>query len=75
MLSACAHLRAPSGTQTRVGGGPVLLPPAPRPREDVVKPMSGEPALRNRGGEFAPTEEVAERDAYILWLLAQGLSY
>lgn len=53
----------------------MLLPPAPRPREDVVKPMSGEPALRNRGGEFAPTEEVAERDAYILWLLAQGLSY
>lgn len=38
--------------------------------------MAGETVLRrNRGGEFAPSEEVAERDAYVLRLLAQGLSY
>lgn len=32
-------------------------------------------ARRNRNGEFAPSEEVAERDAHVLRLLAQGMSY
>ena len=37
--------------------------------------MTAEIQPRNRGGKFAPTEDVAERDAHILRLLAQGLSY
>lgn len=38
--------------------------------------MTAEPVpQRNRGGQFAPTEEVAERDALVLRLLAQGRSY
>ena len=38
--------------------------------------MAAEPAVqRNRGGQFAPTEEVAERDALVLRLLAQGRSF
>jgi hypothetical protein len=38
--------------------------------------MPIEPASpRNRSGQLVPTEDVAERDALILRLLAQGLSY
>lgn len=37
--------------------------------------MSGAMFRRNGNGEFAPSEEVAERDVYVLRLLAQGLSY
>jgi hypothetical protein len=38
--------------------------------------MPIEPASpRNRAGKLVPTEDVAERDALILRLLAQGLSY
>ena len=37
--------------------------------------MAADMQPRNRGGRFAPTEEVAERDALILRMLAQGLSY
>lgn len=37
--------------------------------------MTGAMVRRNGNGEFAPSEDVAERDAYVLRLLAQGLSY
>ena len=40
-----------------------------------MRPMTAEPALRNGTGQFVATEDVAERDALILRLLASGHSY
>jgi hypothetical protein len=37
--------------------------------------MAAEPALRNGTGQFVATEDVAERDAQVLRLLASGHSY
>jgi hypothetical protein len=37
--------------------------------------MTGEPAQRNGTGQFVATEDVAERDALVLRLLASGRSY